>query len=480
MSFTSSAFVGFLAVVFVGLQQLPSRARLPFLLAANAVFCCWWDWRALLALAASTLITFACAAQIARSRSAGRRNSWLVVNLVGSLGLLGYFKYFDFFAGNLSSVLASVGIGFSPTLGHIALPLGVSYYTFQTLSYTLDIYRGQLKPTPSVLRFAAFASFFPHIVAGPITRARDFLPQLARDERADLADVEAGLSRFLQGLFKKVVVADVLGAYLVDPVFADPTAYTVAAHWLSVLGYAAQVYADFSGYSSMALGVARVLGYRLPENFRYPYLATDIAEFWRRWHITLTRWLREYLWWPLTKDAPMSGGWRTRLRSRESLVVVFLVCGLWHGATWVFVAWGALHGLYMVMFEVWRHRRGGPREPDEAGPRVSHVLPAWLVTQAAVVFSWVLFRSATFRGFHVFLQGLIGSPGKVAVELTPVVALALLAFLTDHVAGWLMEHREGLRSRVPAYARAAFYVALILLMFHARPERVSPFIYFQF
>jgi alginate O-acetyltransferase complex protein AlgI len=473
------AFLAFFVPVFAAYWWLKGRPRLVLLLAADVLFYAWWDLRVLWVLAAVTALNFVCGERIERAAGPGAKRVWLVASLVGSLGALGWFKYHDFFAGALAAAAAGLGWHVSPLVRGVVLPVGISYYTFQMLSYTLDIHRGVMKPTRSPLVFAVFATFFPHIVAGPITRARQLLPQLERGAAFDFEHLEVGARRILAGLVKKFFVADTLARYLVDPVFAAPAQHTAGMLALALAGYAAQVYADFSGYSSLAIGVARLLGLTLPENFRFPYLATDIAQFWRRWHVSLSSWLRDYLWWPLAKDIPFGGGALVRLRSLGALVLVFLLCGLWHGAAWTFVAWGALHGAWIAVYEVWRRRRAaGGDEPARAG--AAGTVAAWLVTQAAVLLGWALFRAGSFTAFATFLRGLLGGGGTRVLALPPLAWVALLAVPADHVAGWLLEHRPRLRERVPAPVMAAVYVATILFLFHARVERPDPFIYFRF
>jgi len=336
-----------------------------------------------------------------------------------------------------------------------------------------------MKPTRSLLVFAAYTSFFPHVVAGPVTRARQLIPQLEKGATFDFEHLEVGLRRILMGLFKKIFVADTLAHWLVDPVFAAPSRYSAAMLGLALAGYAVQVYADFSGYSSMAIGIARLLGLKLPENFRFPYLALNIGEFWRRWHISLSSWLRDYLWWSLAKDIPFEGGLTVRLRSLGALLVVFLLCGIWHGAAWTFVAWGALHGVYIATYEIWRRWR----DARSSALRVPHwggVLMAWLTTQAALAFSWALFRAGDFGVFAVCLRGLFQNSGAQTLELPPLVWVALLALPVDHLAGWLIEHRPQVRLRIPVPALAAAYTAMIVFLFHTRFEQPDPFIYFRF
>jgi alginate O-acetyltransferase complex protein AlgI len=472
-------FLAFFVPVFVAYWCLKGRARLVLLLAANYAFYAWWDHRLIWVLVVSTALNFLCGQRIDGAATPGAKRWWLALSLTVSLGLLAWFKYHGFFAETLVAAAAGLGWSVSPLVSKVILPLGISYYTLQMLSYTLDIQRGVMKPTRSLLVFAAYASFFPHVVAGPITRARQLVPQLEKGATFDFEHLEAGLRRILLGLFKKLFVADTLAHWLVDPVFAAPARHSAAMLGLALAGYAVQVYADFSGYSSMAIGIARLLGLKLPENFRFPYLATNISEFWRRWHISLSSWLRDYLWWPLAKDIPFGGGLAVRLRSLGALFVVFLLCGLWHGAAWTFVAWGALHGVYIATYELWRRwsdaRPSGPRAPRRGG-----VLMAWLTTQAALVFGWALFRAGDFGAFAVYLRGLFQNSGTQALELPPLVWVALLALPVDHLAGWLLEHRPQVRRRIPVPALAAAYTAMIIFLFHARIEQPDPFIYFRF
>ena len=479
MSFASLTFLAFFTPVFIAYWSLRGRWRLGLLLAANYAFYAWWDHRLIWVLLASTALNFVCGQRIERAGSPAAKRAWLATSLVVSLGLLAWFKYYGFFADSFAAAAGALGWHVSPVVRRLVLPLGISYYTFQMLSYTLDIGRGVMKPTRSPLVFAAYASFFPHVVAGPITRARDLVPQLERGATFDFQHLEIGLRRILLGLFKKLFVADTLAHYLVDPVFAAPARHSTAMLGLALVGYSIQVYADFSGYSSMAIGVARLLGLKLPENFRFPYLALNISEFWRRWHISLSSWLRDYLWWPLAKDIPFGGGLVVRLRSLGALFLVFLLCGLWHGAAWTFVAWGALHGTCIVTYEIW-HRWREARASGPAVPRWVGVGAAWLTTQAVLALSWALFRAGTFGAFVTYLRGLFLGTGTGTLTLPPLVWVALLALPVDHFAGWLLEHQPRIRQRIPATAQALVYTAMIVFLFHARLEQPDPFIYFRF
>ena len=458
---------------------LRGRWRLFLLLAANYAFCLWWDHRLVWVLCASTGLNYLCGRGVARARKAAARRAWLAASLIGSLGLLAWFKYHGFLAESFAAAAGTLGWQVTPVIRKVVLPLGISYYTFQMLSHTLDIHRGVMKPARSLLVFAVFSSFFAHIVAGPITRARQLVPQLEAGATFDLEHLETGLRRILFGLFKKLFVADTLARYVVDPVFAAPAAYSSAALALAMAGYAVQVYADFSGYSSIAIGVARLLGLRLPENFRFPCLALNIAEFWRRWHMTLTGWLRDYVWWPLARDVPFAGGFVVQSRAMSALFAVFALCGLWHGAAWTFVAWGALHGVYMMIYALRRRWRGSHSRPP-LFPGRAGVVAAWLTTQVAVTFGWVLFRSEGFGSCAAFLRGLAFGTGSRLLVPPPLVWVALLALPVDHLAGFLLEHRPRIRQNVPAILQAAACTAMIVFLFHARPEQSSPFIYLRF
>jgi alginate O-acetyltransferase complex protein AlgI len=465
--------------VYFAYWGLRGRWRLLLLLAANGAFYLWWDHRLVWVLCASTALNFLCGWGVHRARAAAAKRAWLAASLLGSLGLLAWFKYHGFLAESFVAAAGALGWRVSPVMSAVVLPLGISYYTFQMLSYTMDIHRGVMKPTRSLLVFAVFSSFFAHIIAGPITRARQLIPQLEAGATFDFEHLETGLRRILFGLFKKLFVADTLARHLVDPVFAAPAAYSSPALALALAGYAVQVYADFSGYSSVSIGVARLLGLKLPENFRFPYLALNIADFWRRWHMTLSGWLRDYLWWPLARNVPAAGGLAVQLRAQAALLAVFLLCGLWHRAAWTFVAWGALHGVYMIVYDLWRRWRG-PDSPRPFLPGRTGVVVAWLTTQAAVAFGWVLFRADGFGACAAFLRGLVLGTGSQPLAPPPLVWVALLALPVDHLAGFLLEHRPRIRRTIPVIVQAAVCTAMIIFLFHARPEQVNPFIYLRF
>jgi alginate O-acetyltransferase complex protein AlgI len=479
MNFTGVQFLIFMAVVFWVYWHLKGRLQILLLLGANYFFYSLFGWRFLIPLLLLTILNFICGNRISHTDTRSRKKLWLAVSLFGSLGTLAYLKYFGFFVGTIATLLTNLGINLSHLELNILLPVGISYYTFQMLTYTLDIYGDQLKPSKSILTFAAYSSFFAHIVAGPITRARQLLPQIEKERIFRMEDFESGITRFLSGYFKKVFIADTLATYLVDPVFHAPGTYSPGALWLAALGYFVQIYADFSGYSSMAIGIARLLGLKIPENFAFPYLSQNIAEFWRRWHITLSRWLRDYLWWNLAKRIPFSGNFKTRLKWNAALITVFLVCGLWHGASWTFVLWGTVHGLYIAIYEVW-HRWTNERNDRPKLPRGIGVILAWFITQLSVGFAWILFRADNFTGFWTYFTGLFKASGTNNIQLPFIVIIAFAAFGMDHLAGWLSEKRPGLKVSIPPYIKGMTYAAIILFLFFERPEQIRQFIYFRF
>jgi alginate O-acetyltransferase complex protein AlgI len=467
VNFVTFEFAAFFVLVFAVYWLLPFRAQNIFLLVASWVFYAAWDWRFLGLIAFSSCLDFVAGRKIHEARTLRGRRRWLMVSLTGNLGILAYFKYSNFFLDSLQVLADGVGWHLSlPTL-QIILPVGISFYTFQTLSYTIDIYLGRLKPTRSLIDFAAFVAFFPQLVAGPIVRAREFLYQLEERRRFSPEKFEAGAIRFLAGFFKKAFIADTLAIHLVDPVFADPTAFDSGALWLALLGYTAQIYADFSGYSSMAIGSAGMLGFALPENFRFPYLARDFSEFWRRWHITMSRFFRDYVY------IPLGGSRGSVVRTRWNLAVTTLVSGLWHGASWTFVAWGGLHGAYIMITHVIRSR-AGDRDATGVG-----ALVGWALTFLGAMLAWILFRAQSFPVAWAYFQGLFVGTG-VSIAPTLMVWVAFAAFVFDHAWGFLEERSPvGLR-RIPPFAQGVAYAAMIVFLYHAKPQNPNPFIYFQF
>jgi alginate O-acetyltransferase complex protein AlgI len=456
--FTSWAFAAFFAVVLAGMRVLRTRrSRQLFLLVASAYFYAYWNAAYLVLLATPSLIDYWCALRIDASADRAARRRWLLVSLVTNLGLLGYFKYANFFAENVAALVGRP----VPHLD-VVLPVGISFYTFKTLSYTIDVYRGDLPVCRSLWQYAMFVTYFPELVAGPIVRASVFLPQMTRSLEPSLPRACAGLQLALVGVTKKLVVADRL-AVLVDPVFSDPHAFAPATVLSAVVAYSLQIYCDFSGYSDIAIGVSKVIGFDLPENFRMPYLATSIAEFWRRWHITLSTWLRDYLY------IPLGGNRRGRARTYANLMITMLLGGLWHGASWTFVFWGLLHGVALAAHRAWSERRPPGRAPFGG-------VVGWAATYAFVCVAWVFFRAKDFGTAAAILRKLAWlDPGGVVWFYLPLALLVPLVV----AAHWLGARAVTSLPR-PGFASGFALTAWLVALYLFSTLDTSPFIYFQF
>ena len=466
MLFNSLQFVAFLLLVLtVHYWVIPAkqeRARRLFLLGASYLFYGSWNAPFVLLLLYSTCLDYVVALRLVRTTGQAARRALLAVSLFGNLGVLAFFKYGNFFA---DTYLTLAGLGPAAEGGpviDVILPVGISFYTFQSLSYSMDVYRGRLQPVRSFWDLALYVSFFPQLVAGPIVRAREFLPQLDGDRTVDGADIEESLARIAGGLIKKVVFADTLALY-VDRVWDAPGDFGGPALLLAAYAFAFQIYFDFSGYSDMAIGLARLFGFRLPENFLRPYLSTSPREFWRRWHITLSTWLRDYLYISLGGNRASEG------RTRFNLFLTMLLGGLWHGAGWSFVFWGGFHGVLLVV-----QRWATPRFPALAA------LPAWVrigITFHLVVLGWVFFRSPDLASAGEILSGL----GRMSFEFTPdmlrtLVVLVVAALI--HGIGLPQQWQQGLARRSPV-AQGAAYAVVAILVYLFSPA-TSQFIYFQF
>ena len=353
MLFNSLTFLVFFSIVFLFHRLMPTWSqRKGVLLVASYIFYAAWNPPYVVILLFSTTLDWWLAKLIWRAASIPKRRRLLIISLVANLGLLAFFKYDGFFLGNFSAAINVLGIDYAPPAWNIVLPVGISFYTFASLSYTIDVYRGEIDADASFLDYALFVSFFPHLVAGPIVRARVLLPQLRTARIASRDQVGWGLTLVTMGLFCKTVMADSIFAPVADSVFTTPEQYAALDTWAAVLGFSGQIYYDFSGYSLCAIGLALCFGFSFPDNFRHPYAARGFSDFWRRWHITLSTWLRDYLY--ISLGGSHHGRWQTF----RNLFLTMLIGGLWHGASWMFVLWGALHGIFLVA-ERWI--RGGAK-----------------------------------------------------------------------------------------------------------------------
>lgn len=469
MIFPTIQFAIFFVVVLTAswlLKPFPRRWKL-FMLSASYFFYGSWDWRFLGLLAFTTLVDHTVGGAIHRTEEPRRRRRLLILGVVVSLSVVAYFKYYDFFASSLINLFRPLGIDLPLPILNMILPVGISFFTFQSLSYTIDIFRRKLEPVP-LLDFAVFVSFFPHLVAGPIVRGSEFLPQLK--ERHDPRRVQgaAAFGLIAAGLFKKVVVANTLATSLVDPVFASPQNFSGLEVLVGIYAYAVQIFADFSGYTDIAIGLALLLGFRFPQNFDRPYTATSLQDFWRRWHMTLSRFLRDYLY------VPLGGNRNGRAATYRNLMLTMVIGGLWHGAAWTFVLWGALHGIGLSIERWWGERRGR----SEPGTSLSRMAQRFLTFQV-VCLGWVLFRSDSVATAGTVLSRL-GEWGP-APAVTPAVVLLVVGALAAQYLP--VDYRLRVRvafSQLRPVAMAAILGGLLLVIDALGPEGVAPFIYFQF
>jgi D-alanyl-lipoteichoic acid acyltransferase DltB (MBOAT superfamily) len=392
--------------------------------------------------------------------------------VVVNLGFLGFFKYYGFFVDSFRDALEHLGLGVSPPLLHVALPVGISFFTFHALSYVIDIGRGQLQPM-QLDELALYMSFFPHLVAGPIVRASEFQPQLHR--RADPRRIPSGEAfRLIAfGLFKKVVISSFLATELVDPVFGAPAAHSRLELLTGVYGYAIQIYADFSGYTDIAIGCALLLGIRFPQNFDAPYRALSLQDFWRRWHMTLSRWLRDYLYIPL-------GGSRDGVRRLyRNLFLTMVIGGLWHGAAITFVVWGAIHGGFLGLERFARERWRASRPEPVLLPEVSAVL-RWVVTFHVVCLGWVFFRADSVGTALDVLHGIVASPGPAPLVTVLVLVTIGLALASQFVPPNAVAGAQNRFAALPPGAQIALVAGALTAIDVLGPDGVAPFIYFQF
>ena len=470
MSFVTLQYLAFFIVVFVVYWHLQRKAQNGLLLIASWYFYSCWDYRFLSLIIITTTLDFIVGQKIDASDRVRVRRGWLALSIVVNLGILFYFKYCNFFIGSFVSLANSLGWPLSQPLLHIILPVGVSFYTFQSLSYSFDIYKKDLKPTRSYIDYAAFVAFFPQLVAGPIVRAREFLYQLDVERHFDGRMFEQGLNRFIYGMVKKALVADVLGLHVVDPIFADPAAHSPATLWLGMLAYMVQIYADFSGYSNMAIGSAMMLGFTLPENFRFPYLAINISDFWRRWHMTMSRFFRDYVY------IPLGGNRVSELKTYRNSISTTLVSGLWHGANWTFVVWGLLHGIFTVTYHFYTRHFGEFRRPG----RLTRVWCSWLFTNFLVGIAFLIFRTPNFSIASEYISSMFVGTGTQTIELTWLIGFCFLVFAVDHLYGWAEERKLKILTLSQPWMRGAFYACILVFLFNFVPKEANPFIYFQF
>ncbi len=473
MIFNSLTFVVFFLIV-LALHNLPLpwRAKKVNLLLASYIFYGVWNPPFVLLLVFSTILDWFTARNVYRAESLAARRFWLSASLVGNLGPLAFFKYGEFMLQNWQSAMLALGIHYQAPAWNIILPVGISFYTFQTLCYTLDAYQRKGRPLNSFLDFALFVTFFPQLVAGPIVRPGQLVPQFAAPRVATGRQLSWGLLLMTVGLFEKVVIADGALAPTVDAVFGAAAPVGFVDAWIGTLAFSGQIFCDFAGYSTTAIGVAMCLGFDLPNNFRYPYAAIGFSDFWRRWHISLSTWLRDYLY------IPLGGNRHGSARTYINLMVTMLLGGLWHGANWTFVAWGGLHGIYLAAERLLTGRFGGSRVWSSVPGRIALAL----ITYLLVNITWVFFRSATFTGAAGLLTGMAG----LQAAPVPILATSDLILSGGCIAGivaahWLMRDRslEDLADASPGFALAPAWATMLFLVITSQGAGEA-FIYFQF
>ena len=472
MLFNSLLFLVFFAGALIGAWSLKGRLRLGFLLLASYLFYMSWHPLFIGLIALSTVVDFWVAQRIEDTEDTRQRKGLLWGSLAMNLGLLGYFKYTNFFLQSLGDASTFLGVPLSFPIYSIVLPVGISFYTFQTMSYTVDVYRGHLKAERDLLRFALYVSFFPQLVAGPIVRAVDLLPQFKLPVSLSRDQVGSALFRIARGMVKKVVIADYLAVNLVDRAFSDSAVYSSAELMVALYGYTMQIYCDFSGYTDVAIGAAMLLGYRLPENFDRPYIATTVAGFWRRWHITLSGWLRYYVFFPL-------GGSRGSvwLAHRNTFITLLLI-GLWHGANWTFVVYGAIHGVAISINRVLVRRNG--RRADEFAQPWHQILWKVAVTFHFVVLARILFRSTSFGAAWTFTEHLVGNGWGLARITGGVWAVLAASYLIHWTPRRWLDQLSEQFTALPAPLKGAALAALAAGVATVAETDVVPFIYFQF
>lgn len=483
MLFNSIDFAIFLPIVFAlywSIFQKDLKAQNFFVIVASYTFYGWWDWRFLSLIIFSTLVDYFVANRLAQEGNKRRRKLLLIISVVVNLGFLGFFKYYNFFVESFISGFSFLGQEIQANTLNIIIPVGISFYTFQTLSYTIDVYRRKLEPTRDLLSFAAFVAFFPQLVAGPIERATNLLPQFYRKRNFDYASAVNGMRQILWGLFKKMVIADNCAEYA-NLIFNNSADLNGMSLFLGALFFTFQIYGDFSGYSDIAIGTARLFGFDLKQNFAFPYFSRDIAEFWRRWHISLSTWFRDYLYIPL-------GGSRVgKWLNVRNVFIIFIVSGFWHGANWTYIFWGALNAIFFLPLLMSDRNR---KNLDVVAQ--GKLLPGirefinMLLTFLLVVFAWIFFRAESMSHAFQYIGELFSSSlfeipdfkGRAGATATIIL---IVFFMVLEWFGRVDQYAiEKYVDRWKKPVRWSFYSFLVFIILMFAKTNETPFIYFQF
>ncbi len=475
MLFNSIDFAIFFPIIFI-LYWFVINKKLKYqnllILTASYIFYGWWDWRFLSLIFFSSIVDYCVGLRLNKIDDKKKRKILLAISLLANLGLLGFFKYYNFFIHSLVDSFAVMGITLHKSSLNIILPVGISFYTFQTLSYTIDIYRKKLKPTKDIIAFFAFVSFFPQLVAGPIERAKNLLPQFMRTRSFVYEDAKDGLRHVLWGLFKKIVIADTCAIYA-DKIFSTYDTANGSMLVIGILCFAVQIYSDFSGYSDIAIGTARLLGFNIMRNFAYPYFSRDIAEFWRRWHISLSTWFRDYVY------IPMGGSRCSKLLRIRNIIITFTVSGLWHGANWTFVAWGFLNGIYYIPIMLLNKQKSHSDQVAEGKlfPNIREIIQL-ASTFFLTLIAWVFFRAPNIETAFLYLNRMFSKTLFTWPRLEPDFIWLLILPIIE----WFQ--RDKLHplqiDKLHISLRACIYLVLAMLILFYCDRNNQAFIYFQF
>lgn len=461
MQFSSLEFFVFLLLASFSLMIRKNTAQKLFLLIASYYFYAIWDWRFIGLLIFITVSDFSIARFIATSKNHLYRKYLLFTSIAINLSVLAIFKYFNFFVGTFKAVFQQSTVNLN-TLD-IILPLGISFYIFQTLSYVIDVYRKEQKPCANILDYALFLAFFPKLIAGPIIRAKEFLPQLDLVKHFDAERLFSGFRRIVIGLVKKVLIADHLGQF-VNITFANTGDFNSITTWLSVVAYTLQIYFDFSGYTDIAIGSAKILGYDLPENFNKPYSARSIRDFWKRWHITLSSWLRDYIY------IPLGGNRKGQLRTYINIMITMTLCGLWHGASWTFVFWGAWHGLAMSVNRFMHN--------NKYVMGMGNIF-SWVLTMITIMLGWIFFRAQTFSDALLIINRLFSFQNGID-WISPIVLIILFIIFILFIIQLKYDIDSTMAIDPRRVATATLLCFLLWMVIVFQPKEFAPFIYGQF
>ncbi|HQC08428.1 MAG TPA: MBOAT family O-acyltransferase [Candidatus Cloacimonas acidaminovorans] len=483
MLFNSIDFAVFLPIVFVFYWFVFNKnikIQNLFLVVASYVFYGWWDWRFLFLIALSSFIDFFVGILLSKTDIERDRRRLLLVSIAANIGILGFFKYYNFFYENFATAFTFLGFSIKSNTLKIILPVGISFYTFQTMSYTIDVYRNKLTPTKDIIAFSAYVSFFPQLVAGPIERATNLLPQFYRTRSFDFDNSKEGLRQILWGFFKKVVIADNC-AEIANLVFNNSADYSGSTLLLGVICFAFQIYGDFSGYSDIAIGTAKLFGFNLMRNFAYPYFSRDIAEFWRRWHISLSTWFRDYIY------IPMGGSRGTTWRKIKNTIIIFTISGFWHGANWTFIVWGFLNAVYFLPLILTNKNRINLEivAKHSLFPTLKEFFQI-LLTFLLTLVAWIFFRSESLMHAFVFLKGMFSVSLFSLPHFSGIGRTVPIAFLLTFMIAleWFNREKEFALSNFGANRttlyRWSFYSLIVFMIGMHMQTNETPFIYFQF